>query len=373
MTSQAVARQSTSAVLPRRHKLDEIQVLRGVAALAVVFHHYALAVQEYGPSRSWIVSSNLGALGACGVDVFFVISGFIMVYVTSLDAGADAAREFLRRRVQRVLPLYWVWTTVVLMLWLSGLALKSHHFGWPYIVASYLLIPVFNGASSHPLLDPGWTLSFEMFFYVLFAVSIWLGGVRHRIVVLLAGFVITMLAALLTLPAGSALRGMLTNPLILEFLYGVCVAHLVGRLDLGRRRVQVGRVLLVAGACALLAAAWINAPAPLRAFVWGIPSALVVAGAALLTGKDRPRSLILLGDASYSLYLSHSLIVNAFAMVFKHSHRLQGIAGDFWIVAGTLLTVPTGIIAYLWVEKPLTALIKQGLVRNGESASSANA
>lgn len=147
-------------------KLDSIQALRAVAAFAVVVHHVGLTLNSYYPAPLSSTLTLLTGLGAAGVDLFFVISGYIIFRSTSkLESGFSSARSFLRKRVLRIYPAYWIWTSVLLLMWIGGLALKSHQYSFSVIAGSYLLVPVTRADGSlHPVLDQGWTLSFEMYF-----------------------------------------------------------------------------------------------------------------------------------------------------------------------------------------------------------------
>lgn len=186
-------------------RLESIQILRGIAASMVVFHHFTAAVMDYAHANSMVVQSGIGRLGACGVDIFFVISGFIMVYTTREKDGAREAISFLRKRVLRIYPLYWIWTSVILIIWLTGIGLRAHLYGIRFIVGSYLLFPVANGDHFHPLLDQGWTLSFEMLFYLIFACVLCLSYKKVRLLILLVMFVAVYVIGGY-LPSGSGIR-----------------------------------------------------------------------------------------------------------------------------------------------------------------------
>src|SRR3954453_23077189 len=135
---------------------------------------------------------------AAGVDVFFVISGFIMVHASARLFGApDGGRIFLARRVARIVPIYWAVTTLYLAIALAGPEFLNREFlDWPYVVASYLFVPVTRpDGLVQPLYGLGWTLNYELFFYASFAVALAVGPSRRHAVLglgaVFAGLVLT--------------------------------------------------------------------------------------------------------------------------------------------------------------------------------------
>ncbi|HEY2857576.1 MAG TPA: acyltransferase, partial [Terracidiphilus sp.] len=290
-----------------RRKLDSIQMLRGLAASSVVIYHCAHRVNLNWPSLS--TQSSLENVGAAGVDLFFVISGFIMAYTTAERSGLPDSLAFLGNRIRRIYPLYWIWTTVLVALWAGKLALVGHKYAFTYVLASYLLIPVGNGTVFEPILFQGWTLTYEMLFYLAFALTIACGlKSSWRLPALVATFL--FLAALgCALPPASGIRSVLTNPVLAEFLLGVLAADLAQRLSKARLR-HLPATLAISGVVLLLASALCQRNHELRWLVWGGPNFLIVLGAALQSARLYPGILVFLGDASYSIYLSHSLVAS---------------------------------------------------------------
>ena len=172
--------QSKPALNPAGN-IEGIQILRAVAALMVVLHHARLSVPG---SDAW------PSFGAAGVDIFFVISGFVMAYTTSIVSSRPVAEvastgllakagKFLRKRVVRVVPLYWL-----ALLWTSRRDLMHAHIGTD-LVKDFLFLPHPNNVFHSwlaPTLQQGWTLNYEAFFYILFAVAILFGAARNRVV-----------------------------------------------------------------------------------------------------------------------------------------------------------------------------------------------
>lgn len=283
-------------------KLRSIQVLRGVAACAVVLLH---AVPEGGQAIG-----DRG-FGAAGVDLFFVISGFIMANV----AKNRSALEFLRDRLWRIYPIWWI----AVLPWIFMVPR-----GPTSIVSSLTLWPIYAGGYYVPVLKVGWTLSFELLFYLGMTLAI----LRGAAVPLLA-YGLFLVAALAT---SSPLMHFAGSPMTLEFLMGVVIAGLPRRAALG---------LLVPAGIAMLA---LTSPAigdvdstlhPLpalwRALLWGCPAALVVWGALSLEPLFEGRVFdlpVAVGDASYSIYLFHPLV--AFGLALPWIVRLLLAIGVGW-------------------------------------------
>ncbi len=333
-----------------------IQILRAVAALMVVAHHATIMLWErdHLPVGNW-------RNGAAGVDLFFVISGFVMTISSApLLGGAVAhpARTFLARRVERVVPMYWLVTTakVLVLLLLPSLGLNALG-SVRHVVCSYLFFPSFNPEHAmEPVVVVGWTLNYEMAFYLLFAVALaarWkpLWGMALPLSVLGTW----RLAAPFVGPNWLWFYG---NTLLLEFLFGMVLGAALPRL----RRVPwpAGLGLAIAGFVPLLV--WPTPiVSPLRGIEWGLPALAVVTGAVILEarwGARSPRWMLALGDASYSIYLLHTFVLPALG-------KLLSRVGGSWpgevavsLVAAVVLSAAAGWIAYRWVERPVTEWFK---------------
>jgi len=300
--------------------LLSVQYLRGLAALAVADTHI-------GWSRTEI--------GAAGVDLFFAISGFIMVHIAARHPTPGA---FLVARLRRVAPLYWLLTLLTAAIagsTLSHLALSL--VVWPH------LDPV---SGNMTVIPPGWTLTFEMFFYLVFAASLWLAPAARvpavsALLILLAG-----LAALW--PRGAILPAPYPICMLLEFVGGAwaCLAWRRGWLPRGPA--AIGLMLL---GLLLLLLQW-GAPKPeeLRWLLWGGPTLLILAGGLGLEaggGLARLPLLRALGDASYSIYLTQML---ALPLIKPLVQPLPAPLAIPLAIAGCGLV---GWLCHRWVERPL--------------------
>ena len=265
----------------------------------VVLHHL-----QYQMGRLGLGQADWPALPA-GVDIFFVISGFIM-WVTTASRPEQSALSFYSDRVTRIAPLYWAITALlVAVLVVAPGAVKTAVLDWPHIVRSFLFIPAEHPGTHayHPTLIPGWTLNMEMFFYLLFGAAIAAGGanlqLRCRIIVL-ALLAIAAAGAILR-PSGIA--GFYLQDIVAEFAAGI----LIGVAFVERRfgRSNWFWLPLLTGIL-LLFAETPFAEVGSRLVRWGIPASLIVLGAVFVP-QSGPAALQRLGDWSYSLYLSHPI------------------------------------------------------------------
>lgn len=316
-------------------RLSSIQHLRALAALGVVLYHAC----QWGHVRFEI--------GAAGVDLFFVISGFVIGGVITDPQMSPAA--FLRRRLWRVAPTYWIVTLAVLAIALAWPWLLPEVFPEPgHLVLSLLFIPHVNPEHlPFPMLPVGWSLTYEMIFYLIAAACLILRPQR-RLALLAAGLIALPIFGVNVHPAFF----LFANPMMLQFLAGALVAQVYrsGRLP----RYGGGWALLAAAALAYLTLSCFDLYGSLfRPFAWGAPAALLVAGAVSLEAENgwfRSAGLERLGSASYSIYLCHWPVVVMLAAV-------AGVrpAWLFVPVAG-LAAIGAGLALSRWVEQPLLRL-----------------
>ena len=328
--------------------IHSIQYLRGLAACAVVCFHVS---EQFGGSFD---------VGAAGVDIFFVISGFIM-WVTTAARPADPWR-FMGRRITRIVPLYWI----VTVLTAAGILLKpqffyGHFFSVSNFVGSLFFVPVLQDNALHPVVIQGWTLCYEMMFYLIFTLVLFLGE-RWRFSVL-TGALAAIVALHFVFPAEYARA--FTDPVVLEFAAGV----VVGRLWLRGARLPLGAALAmaVAGFLFLAASPLADADMP-RALRWGLPATLVVAGAVFAERARpfRPAALpSFLGDASYSIYLWH-VVVGVLTTGVVLRTGLPAVLQPATILVATLAI---SAVLYLIVEKPLIELLHPQRPKGAAKAS----
>lgn len=300
-----------------------IQYLRAAAAFAVVVFHIQPRIDKLGYSGDW--PDWLKG----GVDLFFVISGFIMV-ATNRD-GQKTALEFAIDRVRRIVPIYWIWTTAIVLL--------SGAFNW-HSLASYFFVPWQHPTEDRlfPILIPGWTLNYEMFFYAVFAGSLAVSS-RYFVSVCLA---LLLLLCALNPVLDTPVWKFYTDAIILEFGMGMIIA---AAWQQGKLRAHW--VLMPVGLALMPFLEFFNLH---RVIALGIPSALVVIGAIASEGRITIiRPLVILGDASYSLYLVHGL---ALSFTFTAAKQF-GVSWFAFVPLAMASAILGGLLAFYFVEKPI--------------------
>jgi len=365
--------------------LVNIQFLRFVAAVLVLVYHTAARVpgMQHWTHGLFAVGD---ATGFAGVDVFFVISGFIMAHTTRGDGGPADAWSFARRRVARIYSGYWPFFVLALAVFAWT---RPMHFAESRLAASLLLWPQSLNLN---LLELTWTLSFEMYFYVLFTALVWLVPARQRLA--------ACLAVLVPLAAFNGIRHVLwqdfspariyglsfadqflTSPFILEFFAGAVLAY---RLE--ARPGRLGWTWLALGAGLFLAGGLVNQlifggdieqgyhVVP-RVALFGVASVLIVTGLVRLEQRQviaPVRFSLVAGGASYAIYLAHvPLLATAQQLGLGRWARQQppslaALAYSALMVAIVLLS----IAHYRRLERPLHRLFRRWLRVPGSSGRS---
>lgn len=342
-----------------------IQVLRGVAAMAVVLGHASL---ETNFVVGQVVMPYALRYGAVGVDLFFVISGFVMVYSSErLFAAPGGSIHFAARRLIRIVPLYWLMTTVlVLQWWRLGVWTMSTE----CVAASYFFVPCAGDGTHIPALGAGWTLTYEMFFYALFTFAVMLPR-RQAVLAVIATLVVFTATrglwpvSLLNYWAARPVDGEF-HGVVLEFAMGAAIA-LAYREGM---RVPRGAALamLAAGVIGFVVASGFDLHTRSEPTFWGVPCALVVAGSVFAGDPQRPgrswRAMLALGDASYSLYLTH--VVLNFTVRTDAEPVAKALAQiSPWLYASVLvvLAIVVSLLIYRLIERPMTEALRSRLER----------
>jgi peptidoglycan/LPS O-acetylase OafA/YrhL len=303
-----------------RGTIRSLQAGRGIAALAVVVSHSALAARDFG-GTDWPFLSY----GWLGVDFFFVLSGFIIFHSTA--GTGKTLRSYVLARFRRIYLPYWPVGIGIALLYLALPGISEGARSWSWL-PTLTLAPV----NSSTALSVAWTLKHEILFYLLFGIA-WFGGFLRPAMILWA-----------ILIAAATVAGIDTvalQPINLEFLFGMlaCMAVRSGR----------AHPLLLIGTIGCFAL-WIifGASRELSFLVgMGIAFAIPPLVAAEWRGKLAvAASLVLLGDASYALYLTHPLVTPAIA-------RLLAGHGPAILILSILTAIVVGIAYHLLVERPL--------------------
>ncbi len=334
---------------PGPHRLIGVEIARGIAASCVVLYHCARHLNA-DHATPWLMS--FWQFGHAGVDLFFVISGFIITYVHHDDIGSPhRLGRYIARRFQRIYPLYWIATAATLFLELAaghGLPSISH-------VLNSLSLQPFAG---EPILGVAWTLQYEVTFYIVFGLAIWnrnLGFVLGVIWLALIGTV----AVAGPLPFVPPL---LTSAFSLQFLFGVLAA-----VWLRRSPATIPPWLWHAGLAGVAIAAfaedmgWMNGYAEPARLAYGIPSGLIILGAALRSARANTKAtplLTALGSASYSIYLFQFVFIGIAWQAWTHIVP-KGLAPDWaaFVVLG-IAGIVGGCVVSRTCEYPLLGWIR---------------
>ncbi|GLK47302.1 acyltransferase [Brevundimonas intermedia] len=332
-------------------RFDDIQVLRCVAATGVVVAHAVdLSAGRLGLGTV-LAGGPWEDFGAAGVDLFFVISGFIIATTTRGQTGLRAAGAFLWRRFRRVAPIYWLLSLPILVGMARGGTLTAD-----VVAATFLFWPFSGLEMTFPALGAGWTLCFEMLFYAGVGLAIAGGGRAGR--ALAGGAVVAVVVGLAV--ATPVLR-FVGSPMVLEFLIGVGIARWGRGQPQAWGVVAVGLGLIGFGLSLGFGYGEIDGEAALnqpwvglaRVAIWGLPAGLVVLGAVVGARRRQGpvwRGLIFMGDASYAVYLFHVLVIRALGRVFEAGAVLPG---DGVVVLTVGLSLAAGAGVHVWVERPL--------------------
>jgi len=346
-------------------KFKSIQLLRAVAVLLVVYAHSIDGVMRVSSSPAaqahFFYLQNFGAIG---VDIFFVISGFIMAYVTKELAGWRDSMSFLIKRFIRIYPLYVLMNIPLIMLF---------HPGYRKIIRSFTLIFLFDhgtGTKSY-IIPVAWTLAYEITFYIIVAIIIGISrnNIALKCIVFLIGLVLT---GLIFHPTDLRLH-MFTNSILLEFVLGLIIGWAyIDKIQIQKSLTKLLVIVVFTWYLILIIAGFgfiseeqytrDGSLSLKRVLIWGIPSSLLVFSAvfsenrASLKKISHNKLIQLVGDASYSIYLAHTLFLDGIFYLFKAS--LAVLQPDICILLVFILATLAGILVHKCIEKPLLSSLK---------------
>lgn len=328
-------------------RLHALQYLRAIAALVVVYSHACIQVPAY--------RAQLIEFGSFGVDIFFVISGFIMLYISKPD---HTPVNFMLNRFRRVAPLYWFFTLLMALIFLVMPSVFTNtELRAEALIKSLLFIPHFSGAHPGeiwPIVAPGWSLNYEMYFYLVFALSLFT-AMRYRLVLISLVIFAVFIFARMNL-TGGPINQFFADDVVFEFVFGMLLAYLWKRGV--RFSSAFGYFLFVAGFVLLMLysqrAALGGSELP-GILIKGVPAAMIVAGTLFINIRESKLG-VLLGDASYALYLSHIFVLGLMRFV------LPPLLGDGQVAA--YLFVGISLVVCLVVSVPIHTYIDNWLLRH---------
>jgi exopolysaccharide production protein ExoZ len=347
-----------------RSKLEALQGLRAAGALLVVANH-AIEVTVAQGTRSAAAMSFAFFLGDFGVKIFFTISGFVMVVAHGTDFGQTGApAKFLVKRLTRIVPLYWLATA------LNTIRLAAHgkRIDAVKLLCSFLFLPHRDAAGDwNPVYVPGWTLNYEMFFYVVFALGLLL-SFRNGILAIAAGLSLLVLGCLVLTGGESTPTNAvayLARPIVLFFIGGIGLGLIHLRLAARGWLPEIGRNVR------LLAAALVGCAVSFFVFWNGLTAAslaveaggcIAMVAICVMAEDDTPprfmgAAAVRLGDASYSIYLMHIFILGPLGWALMRLHLDSPAA---FVVAALTGASVVGLLTYRYIEQPLMRRLKPG-------------
>ena len=327
-------------------ELKSLQIIRAIAATSVVYFH-------------------IGALprfGFFGVDIFFVLSGFVMALVVS---QGQSAKKFAINRIARIVPLYWVLTTGILIL----AAIKPDLFAsttanLTNYLKSLLFIPYFNESGElYPMLAVGWTLNYEMFFYLSVWLCLALTLQQLNRVLFSVGFLLICAYLLIgNLKDDSAMATFFESSWLFEFLFGmICFKCYQLRI---LKSLQQWQLFFLSAFCyAVMVCAEVFAVKLDRAVIFGLPSMLLILSAVSLEGSSVIESkiaslLCLIGNGSYATYLSHVPVLEGIRRIAHQNLNLIDPYQPVGVLTMLLASLFVGHFIYILIDKPLSNYFK---------------
>jgi exopolysaccharide production protein ExoZ len=310
---------------------------------------HAVELQVYAPPPFHQNIPRLLDVLSSGVDIFFVLSGFIISHSASRYSGSPQALDFLRRRFVRINPVYYVALLLYLAIRWHWMVNNHRIPGTASLLQSIILLPS-GGANSWPILPVAWTLCFEWLFYLFFALAI-AARIRNKALLLSALGVIFFIS----------------NPIMLEFLLGMLIyrwySYRPPTTAIAAGLALAGILLFISQCCwgNIIVAAPIgvvNGSISLERCIFrGIPAALLLSGCVFLEKKNvlsllwNNKAVQRLGDSSYSIYLTHFTVYTVCGGIMVRLGPV--INSDLSVIVWLILGITTGVLFYRTVETSL--------------------
>ncbi len=352
-----------------KKRIVNIQALRGAATLLVVLYHLMETEHKFAQGDS--ISPSFMRICATSVDMFFIISGFVLVTVsTGKFQKIGETLHFFYNRITRVYSLYWFYTVLLLVYFLLPPEMFSRPRQDINLFKSFLLLPQDN----MPLLVVAWTLVYELYYYFIFGLLLFFAE-KHLIKLLLLWAMAVVIGRIflhdIVNPNTCATMNVITHPLTLEFIIGCIMAKMVFA---GTR--TMGLVLFIIGILMLPINHILSADMAMegwdRLFFYGLPSTLIVYGAIAAELESNfmfPKFMQTLGDASYSMYLSHYIVLPIIGRLWPLVLSRFNISGEGQIdniiasVIMLVVSIAAGIISFRLIENPMLSFFRKFDIR----------
>jgi exopolysaccharide production protein ExoZ len=337
--------------LTQLKSINVIQLLRAIAALlVVVLHSY-----NYLFVRGIVTENEYYGIGRSGVDVFFVISGFIIYLVTNKQyQKGEIFNSFLLKRIIRIAPTYWFYSFLIgfILFFFPSLFSDNKSFDNWHFFMSFMFIPWESAIGQiKPILPVGWTLNYELYFYLVVTTLLVLQRKYFFI-----GLVLWMFSSVIVgcfLDFHLPILNLLTSPLLLEFVMGMVVGYIYFNYDTIKGDIWI---FIIATVVFVNTIFWDTSTA-YRVLKWGVPASLIILSLVFIEKNNKlklPPLFIKLGSSSYSLYLTHIFSINAFGFVWSN---YISKSYDYFLPIVVILSLFIGHVAFLIFERPLTNLL----------------
>jgi exopolysaccharide production protein ExoZ len=343
------AQEICEVIVPLNQKINNIQALRAFAAIAVVIFHTGYVVP------------HMLAIGSFGVDIFFVISGYIMARICETNPNF-----FLRRRLVRILPPYWAMTILLfLFAWKFPQLLKATQASGPELIKSLLFIPYYkSNGLLRPLLFVGWSLNYEMFFYVALTGSLLI--LPTSPLLLTSGIILTIVGICHFFIGRGAIPAFYANVVMVEFIFGI-LAYFAARSVSTQKAIKFRGFSLLCFTGSLFAIVFHQGlPQVSNAwYPWLVTAAIsfvMVTSASLLSqgGWDTEMAwVVLIGDSSYVLYLLHPYSETLIDKAFARHIPLLAIDHLFGSLFATVISIGLAVLLHLKLEIPSVAYLNR--------------
>jgi peptidoglycan/LPS O-acetylase OafA/YrhL len=358
---QAIA---AKAEFHRSPRLSSIEACRGIAAVMVLASH-STAVLGTAANFGKAPFGTFFQFGRSGVDFFFVLSGFLIALIHWKDIGRiDRLKNYAQRRVTRIYPTYWLVLLLIVPVDIYTHTLFDNYDNFIHVIRSIFLLP-----QESTILNVTWSLRNELLFYILFGLAIYSRRIGFTIIAI---WIIALISrSVFSLSIENPWLDVLTYPMNFEFLAGVAAGWAFPRIKvkypigvLGAGAIVLGGLWIAEDLMLLLHPSW--HVFLLRSILYGVGAACVIIGLSALEMQKRlrmPQSLVILGGASYLLYLVHVPALLILGASERHLHLLRFAPG--WLLATVfiVITIAGAVLMHLIVEKPLLRTIRNGTAK----------
>jgi exopolysaccharide production protein ExoZ len=324
-------------------KLITIQYLRGFASFLVLIEHIAWKGKQYlGDPLNWF------HIGGAGVDIFFIISGFIMCHTTTARHDTiQGVGTFLKKRVLRIMPLYWFLTIIALLIFIIMPHRINTGGGETEIISSFLLLPT-NGSF---LLKNGWTLSYEYYFYLIFSIGLIFNEKIGRSLVTVLLILLVIIGHILN--NKGVYSAFCFNLILLEFIMGITLYYLFKLFVSIPKAISLLLVSISITFFVILNNAEGICFGP-RIIDYGIPAFIFCSGIVLMENevkKHKADILEKLGDSSYSLYLLHPFVLSGFIVFLDLLHIDKKNYTFIIVFLMFIVSLISGYLCYSHIER----------------------